>query len=123
LKVCVKKIHQQIWVKVNAPVDKNIAKLIQALSLFPKLRTIESCQGNGKQKIWVSFTYGNSWQDLSTFIFNYFGIELTKLLGDRIDIYMRVTEGGLIQAELYVCPDSLMKTVRALRTLLHKFRD
>jgi hypothetical protein len=32
--------------KMNIPVDKRIGDLITALSLFPKLQTIESCQGN-----------------------------------------------------------------------------
>jgi hypothetical protein len=118
-----KKPHSHTWVKVNVPVDKDIAGLIQALSLFPKLQTIESCQGDGKQKMWVSFIYGDSWQDLSRFIFNYFGIELTKLLGDRIDIHIRVTEMGNIQAGLSVYPDSLARTVGAVKSLARKFRD
>lgn len=126
-----KKGHEQTWIRVNTHVDRKIAELIKALSLFPKLRTIESCQGDsakGKNHwIWVSFEYGesrvSSWRDLSEFVLGYFGPGLTTLLGDTIDIFVRVTEAGWIQAELYVCPDSLMKAVRAVKSLAHKFNN
>jgi hypothetical protein len=124
-----KKPHSQIWVKVNAPVDKDIAGLIEALSLFPRLQTIESCQQDGHRPIWVSFTYGlyqpepNDWQELADFVLGYFGRELTKKLGDRIDIRIRVAETGNIRAELFVYPDSLVRTVRVVRLLARNFKN
>jgi hypothetical protein len=51
-------IHEQTWVKVNTTVDKGISRLIEALSDFPKLKTIESCQGT-KGWAWVCFDYGD----------------------------------------------------------------
>ena len=37
--------HQQICVKVNTPVDSGVAHLVEALSSFPELCTLSSCQG------------------------------------------------------------------------------
>jgi hypothetical protein len=38
--------HRQVWVKVNAPVDEGVAELVDALSTFPGLSTVASCQGH-----------------------------------------------------------------------------
>jgi len=54
---------------------------------------------------WVKVN-ASSWQDLSEFVFGYFGPTLTRALGDRVDICVRVTEAGNIRAELCVRPDS-----------------
>ena len=37
--------HKQVWVKVNAPVDEEVADVVEALSAFPDLCTFSSCQG------------------------------------------------------------------------------
>lgn len=121
--------HQQTWVKVNTHVDTAIADLIRALALFPKLQTISSCQGGAGEgrNSWpsVSFKYGeqrvNDWRDLSEFVLGYFGPGLTKSLGDRIDIYIRVTEAGNIRARLFVHPDSLARAVRVVKLLARRF--
>lgn len=53
---------EQTWRRVNTHVDRKIAELIEALSLFPKLQTIGSCQGGSGEwrNSWVrvSFKYG-----------------------------------------------------------------
>jgi hypothetical protein len=82
---------------------------------------MESCQGGEEQYPWVCFKYGNTYKELSEFVFSYFGLELMRLLGDRVNIYIRVTENGNIRAELSICPDSLHKTVRAVKLLAHGF--
>ncbi len=54
--------HAQTWVKINAPVDAALDELMCVLSTFPRLQTIESCQGNRTRPAWVCFSYGNSWE-------------------------------------------------------------
>ena len=49
-------IHRQAWVKVNTQVDRGIAALIEALSIFPELRTLESCEGT-EDSAWVCFDW------------------------------------------------------------------
>ena len=39
------KRHEQVFVKVNAELHEAIEPVVEALSLFPKLHTIDTCQG------------------------------------------------------------------------------
>ena len=111
--------------RVNTPVDTDIADLISSLSAFPRLQTIESCQGNSNNPAWVCFYYGNywlhSWRDLANFLLGYLGPAMTRKLGDRVGVSIRVTESGQIHGELMVRPGAIQVTVRALKTLLRDF--
>jgi hypothetical protein len=108
--------HEQVWIKVNAPVDKGVADLISALSLFPKVRTIESCQGT-KDRAWVCFIYGESWKDLSEFVLGFLGPRLMQEFGDRVDLSIRVAEAGTIRAEMELSSASIPTVVRFIRGL------
>ncbi len=44
-------------VKVNAQIYILVAELIKAINCYPDIRTIESCQGDGKKWACLSFTY------------------------------------------------------------------
>jgi hypothetical protein len=39
-------MHKQVFTKVNIEVDEGIAPAVEALSLFPEVQTVESCQGD-----------------------------------------------------------------------------
>jgi hypothetical protein len=109
-------IHKQVWVKVNAPVDEGMAALISALSVFPKLRTIESCQGtNGRA--WLCFEYGETWQELAEFVLGFLGPKLTQEFGDCVDLSIRVAEAGMIQGEMDVASASVPAIVSFLEKL------
>jgi hypothetical protein len=110
--------HKQVWVKVNAAVDKGIAELITALSAFPKLQTIESCQG-AKGRAWVSFAYGEDWKELSDFVLGFLGPKMTEEFGDRVDILIRITEDGAIRAELGLASES----IPAVTGFLEKYKN
>ena len=88
--VNLKKIHTQVWAKVNVPVDKNIKELVEALSAFPKLQTIESCQEIAQDKAYVCFYYGDywnhQWNELTDFVLNFLGPRIVNNLGDNVDI-------------------------------------
>lgn len=116
--------HAQKWVKVNAPVDAGLEKLMQSLSAFPRLQTIESCQGNSTRPAWVCFSYGNSWEhpwrELAAFALGYLGPGLISRVGDRAGVVIRVTTLGRVQAELTVRPGALRQTVKALRALARR---
>jgi len=119
------KHHRQLWVKVNVLVDRSIKDLITALSLFPKLQTIESCQGNNNNSAWVSFYYGKngqySWKELANFIFKYFGPRLAKEVGDRVDLHIRVSENGQIFGELFVRKKALPVVTKAIIKLSQNY--
>ena len=119
--------HRQMFVKVNVPVDVGVSDLIVALSEFPRLQTIESCQGEGSRPgnrnsdPWVCFRYGNYWEhpwkELANFIFDYLGPKLVQELGDRVSVVVRLTECGDVQAELWIRPGALEKTIATLERL------
>ena len=95
-------MHEQTWVKVNAPVDKGIAPLIEALSQFPGVRTLDSCEGTAGSA-WVCFDCGEEdWKRLSEFVLAVIGPPLAEEFGDRVELSVRVTESGLYRAEMTV---------------------
>lgn len=60
--------HEQVWVKVNAEVDKGMARIVSALSSIEGLQTLQSCEGSGLPEAYVYFWYG-SWEKVSRLIF------------------------------------------------------
>jgi hypothetical protein len=95
-------IHQQVWVKVNTQVDSGIAELIQALSSFPGLRTLESCE-SGSGSAWVCFDYGDcGWRPLAECIFGLIGPKLIAAFGDRVCLSLGIAESGEYRAEMTV---------------------
>lgn len=128
--------HKQVWAKVNAHVDEGIAELIAALSAFPKLQTIESCQGGyprsdadkeGAPAV-VFFHYGqhhqtHPYQEIADFVLGYLGPELMKELGDLVSIRIEVTMQYIIMGELSIRQGAMLRTVKTLRRLRRDFRD
>jgi hypothetical protein len=119
--------HKQTWTKVNAPVDHKIAPLVDVLSLFPKLQTIESCQkvsNAGDAPAWVSFLYGDYWDDpwlpLASFLLGYLGPRLMQEVGDRAHVSIQVCDGH-VQGELAVQPSALPVVIKAIRKLSKDF--
>lgn len=116
--------HRRKWVKVNVPVDAALEELVSVLGAFPRLQTIESCQGMGQRPAWVCFTYGNvwehSWRDLASFVLGYLGPGLMRFVGDRADLTLHLTPSGRVQAELTVRPGAMRQTVKALRVLVRR---
>lgn len=118
--------HEQVFVKVNAPVDRGAASLISALSAFPKLQTVESCEDiNGSA--WVTFIYGDNeekpWQELADFVLDFLGPQVVSSLGDRVTISIVITEAGLYRAEMAVRVAAIPATVKLLTKLRADFKD
>ena len=96
-------IHEQVWTKVNAKVDRGVAELIAALSAFPDVRTLESCEGND-DTAWVCFDCGEeNWKCLSEFVFGVLGPSLMEDFGGRIRLSVGITESGMYRAEMTIC--------------------
>ncbi len=111
--------HKQTWAQVNVLVDEGVSGLVAALSAFPRLQTIESCQGDNDP--WVCFRYGNClehpWRELADFVFDYLGPQLVNELSDRVSVVVRLTEYGDVQAELWIRPGALERTIATLKRL------
>jgi hypothetical protein len=117
--------HNQTWVKVNAPVDQGIEGLVVALSMFPSLETIESCEGTEGQGAWICFRYGayweHSWHDLADFVLGYLAPRLTETVGDDANLRIQTKPSGNVFGELSVRPEAISKVETALRDLARDF--
>ena len=117
--------HDQIWVKVNAPVDAGISGVVAAISLFPSLETVESCEGDGSSSGWVIFRYGAYWQDpwheLADFVLGYLVPKLASAVGDDATVRIQGTPSGRIFGELSVRPGAALNVETALRKLARDF--
>ncbi len=113
--------HTQVWVKVNAPVDRGLEALISALSTFPELQTFESCEGDDHTPAWVGFTYGRDqhqqWHGIAEFALGFLGPGLAREVGDSASISVRVDDFGLAMGEISVRPGMIPEVTRALVTL------
>ena len=61
-------IHEQVWVKVNAEVDKGMARIVAALSSIDGLRTLQSCEHSQDGESYLHFWYG-SWEQTADLVF------------------------------------------------------
>lgn len=117
------------------PVDEGLVDLIEALSLFPMLQTIESCQGetakpasDGEgQPAQIFFHYGqhdhaHPYRQIAEFVLGYLGPELMRDLGDRINIRLDVTTQYIVMGTLTVRHGAMRRTVRAVRRLHRDFK-
>jgi len=111
--------HEQVFVKVNAPVDRGVAVLITALSAFPKLRTFESCE-NLNGWAWACFSYGEFWdqpcRELAPFVLEFLGPRLACEFGDHVRLSL-VSDGGIVRAEMAVEPDAISAVASFLEQL------
>jgi hypothetical protein len=74
--------HSQVWIKVNAPVDSQVAEIVAALNTIEGLETLDSCQGDpGAREGYVYFSYGD-WHNLSSFVFERLRPGLRSLADD-----------------------------------------
>ena len=113
--------HRTVWVKVNAPVDEGVQGLVSALSLFPSLETVESCQGDQKRGPWVCFRYGayweHPWHELAEFVLGRLAPGLSEEIGDDATVRIQSTTSGQVFGEVAVRPGAAARVENALRRL------
>ncbi len=123
--ICVKEKHIIEWVKVNAPVDRGVKGIVFALSEFPRLETVESCEDNNTHGPWVCFRYGsywnNDWRELANFVLGFLALRLNLLVGDDANLKIQSTPSGNIFGELSVRPGAALRVEAALKKLSQEF--
>lgn len=119
--------HTQTWAKVNAPVDEGIRGIVEALSGFRSLETIESCEAKTGHGPWVCFRYGaywkHPWRDLANFVLGYMAPRLAQMVGDSASLRLQTTPSGQVFGELLVRPEAVSKIETALGQLVREFND
>ena len=114
-------IHEQTMAKVNVSVDRNLKDLIEALSQFPELQTVE-CDEQKNGDAWVCFVYGNqeksdAWKPLSKFVLSTLGPSLMEEFGDRVTLNVQVTESGSYRAEMTASKAIIPAVSKAIRQM------
>ena len=104
--------HQQIFVKVNVPVDIRVADLICSLNEVEGLQTIESCQGvEGRSEGYVYFYLGD-WQSVCEFAFKTVAPALSGI--DDATISVEVFSGSSPMGKIRFRAEELPRVASAL---------
>ena len=117
--------HTQTWAKVNAPVDVGVRGIVEALSGFEQLETIESCEATTDRGLWVCFRYGaywkHPWRDLADFVLGYIAPNLSRVIGDSANVRLQATSSGQVFGELSIRPEAVSEVETALKQLAREF--
>lgn len=118
--------HAEAFVKVNAAVDEGIVDLVEALSQFPELVTIESCQGDpAGVQAFVFFRFG-SWRKCGEFLFDRLLPTLPPDLMASTAFTVTAYSSDHALGQIYVDPagiGSLASKVRELAMVARPKRD
>lgn len=60
--------HEQVDARVNVPVDRGVAPLVEALSAFEGVYTVDSCECDDRSNAYVAFVYGEDWEEAGGFL-------------------------------------------------------
>jgi len=110
-------MHQETWVKVNAPVDSGIADLVSALGEIEQLQTLESCQGT-PGNAFVYFWYGEDWKPMADVVFNVIAPALKEQYEATVSI--SVFGESKPMAKITMPPDSIPAVTAAIYAISHK---
>lgn len=117
-------MHRQMWTKVNAPVDEGVKCIVNTLSRFSQLETVESCEGEG-EAAWVCFRYGSYWEhpwrDLADFVLGFLAPGLAASVGDDVNVRIQVTPSTQIFGEVSIRPGAERRVAAALADLSDGF--
>jgi len=82
--------HEQVWVKVNAPVDRGIARTVSILNRLNGLHTIDSCEGiAGSKSAHVYFNYGD-WRQIGQLMFETIGPAIWGRFGNDAVVSLEI---------------------------------
>jgi hypothetical protein len=82
--------HEQVWVKVNAQVDRGVAEVVAVLNRVRGLQTVASCEGiAGEKPAYVYFNYGD-WRNVGQFCFELVGPALWNTLKNSATVSLEI---------------------------------
>lgn len=112
-------MHEQVWAKVNVPVDEGIAEIVAILSEVDGLETVDSCQGDparndlGQDMPAYVFFYFGDWWTISEFAFGAIAPVLEGIEGAEIRV--EIFGGGAPMGKLSVLAPSIPRLAAALK--------
>jgi hypothetical protein len=110
--------HEQVWVKVNAPVDAGVAEIVAVLNSVDGLETLQSCQGDaGGKSGYVYFACGD-WQKMCQFVFQKIGPTLKSKADEDAKLTVEATSAEAPMAKLSFKAEATDTVVSALKEAL-----
>lgn len=110
--------HEQVWVKVNAPVDAGVAEIVSLLNSVKGLETLQSCQGDpGGRHGYVYFLCGD-WRNVCKLVFDQIGPELKKKTDEDATLIVEATSAEEPMAKLSFKAEATDMVVSALKEVL-----
>jgi hypothetical protein len=110
--------HEQVWVKVNAPVDAGVAEIVSVLNSVEGLETLQSCQGEpGQKNGYVYFARGD-WRNVCEFVFQKIGPTLKTKVDDDAVLTVEATSADFPTAKLSFKAEATAIVVSALKEAL-----
>jgi hypothetical protein len=110
--------HEQVWVKVNAPVDAGVAEIVSVLNSVDGLETLQSCQGDaGHQHGYVYFACGD-WRKMCELVFQRIGPTLKNRVDDDTKLTVEATSADVPMAKLSFKAEATGIVVSALKEVL-----
>lgn len=110
--------HEQVWVKVNAPVDAGVAEIVSVLNGIDGLETLQSCQGDaGQQNGYVYFSCGD-WRKMCELVFEKIGPTLKSKVDEDASLTVEATSADSPMAKLSFKAEATGVVVSALKEAL-----
>lgn len=110
--------HEQVWIKVNAPVDAGVAEIVSVLNGVDGLETLQSCQGEAGGKAgYVYFACGD-WQRMCQFVFQKIGPTLKSKVDEDAELTVEATSADSPMARLSFKAEATDIVVSALKEAL-----
>ncbi|MBZ5510270.1 MAG: hypothetical protein LAN70_03790 [Acidobacteriia bacterium] len=110
--------HEQVWIKVNAPVDAGVAEIVSLLNSVGGLETLQSCEGDvGGRNGYVYFTCGG-WREICQLVFQKVGPVLKSRLEEDVTLNVEATSADAPMAKLSFKAEATGMVVSALNEVL-----
>jgi hypothetical protein len=111
--------HEQVWIKVNAPVDRGIARVVSLLSEFQCLHTLDSCEGiEGGKPAHVYFNCGD-WRELGHLLFDQIGPALWRRFGNDAVVSLEIFNDSRPMGKLSFDNEATDVVASVLDSLVH----
>lgn len=111
--------HEQTWVRVNAQVDKRMARIVSALSQIEGLQTLQSCQGNERgSEAYIYFWYG-PWQETCRFVFAALLPALQSAGIEDVNVSVEVFNGSLPTGKIGFSARALERATLAVEAFVN----
>ena len=110
--------HDQIWVKVNAPVDAGVAEIVSVLNSVDGLETLQSCQGDSGGRSGYVYIACGDWQKMCHLVFQRIGPVLKNKVDEDAKLTVDATSSEAPMAKLSFKAEATDIVVSALKEAL-----